>query len=155
MARNTIALVAIGGLTVAVLDIINAMLFWYLYRDVPPMRILQSIAAGLLGKQAFAGGAGSAALGALLHLLIACGMAWAYVIVGRWLPNLARRPLLGGTIFGIGAYLVMTYVVVPLSRANPAPPNIWWLVDSIAAHILLVGVPLAFMARRMAVIRPR
>lgn len=153
--RNTAAMVALGGFTVAMLDIINAMLFWYLYKDVAPMRILQSISAGLLGRQAFAGGAGSAALGALLHLLIACGMAMTYVTVSRLLPRISQKPVLAGTLFGLGAYAVMTYLVVPLSRANPVPPNPWWTLDSIAAHILLVGVPLAFIARKMVFTRPK
>jgi hypothetical protein len=155
MARNTARIVVLGGFTVAVLDIINAMLFWYIYKDVPPMRILQSIAAGLLGKDAYAGGPGSAALGALLHFLIACGMALAYVLVSRLLPTIAQRPLMAGLLFGLGAYAVMTYLVVPLSRASAVNKYLWWTVDSVAAHILLVGVPLAYMARRMAVSRPQ
>ncbi|HET9766226.1 MAG TPA: hypothetical protein VFS60_05235, partial [Thermoanaerobaculia bacterium] len=60
--------VLFGGLTVGILDITDAIVFWFLRADAPPMRILQSVAAGLLGRQAArAGGWPTALLGLLLH----------------------------------------------------------------------------------------
>lgn len=46
----------VGTLAVGVLDILDAIVFFAL-RGAQPIRILQSIAAGLLGRAAFAGGA--------------------------------------------------------------------------------------------------
>ena len=58
-------------------------------------------------------------------------------------------------LFGRGAYAVMTCLVLPVSRANAVNGYLWWTVDSVAAHILLVGVPLAYMARKIVVSRPK
>ena len=95
-----------GGLTAALLDITYAFVAFGL-RGVSPARILQSIASGVLGKAAYRAGAGSALLGALLHVAIALVMAAVYVAASRRLPALNRRPWLWGPLYGIGCYLVM------------------------------------------------
>jgi hypothetical protein len=107
-----------GGLTAGVLDIVNAIVFWRLYGGASATAILQSIAAGLLGDGAFAGGAASAALGLLLHFLIMFAMAGVYWLACRRWPALLRRPLPAGIAYGLGTWVVMNYVVVPLSRAS-------------------------------------
>ncbi len=61
----------LGALTVGVLDIVDALAFFGM-RGVPPLRILQAIASGLVGSEAaVAGGLGMAVLGLVLHFLIA------------------------------------------------------------------------------------
>ena len=50
---------ALGTLTVGVLDLLDAVIFFGL-RGVPATAILQSIASGLLGPAAFDGGAATA-----------------------------------------------------------------------------------------------
>jgi hypothetical protein len=59
-----------GGVLAGTLDIVYACVFWALKADVPPSRILQSVAAGLLGEASFTGGAASAGLGLLLHYAV-------------------------------------------------------------------------------------
>ena len=111
------------------------------------------IAAGLLGKDAFAGGTATAALGLFLHFLIACGMGAVYWLAClRW-PSLVARPLAAGVSYGVLTWLAMNYVIVPLSRAMPAPFIPAWFIDGLLAHILLVGLLLAFVARRSALQR--
>jgi predicted ABC-type sugar transport system permease subunit len=75
--------VVAGGLVAGTLDIVYACLFWALKRDVPAQQILQSVAAGLLGKASFEGGAATAALGLALHFLIALSMSAVYYLVSR------------------------------------------------------------------------
>ena len=139
--------VVYGGLAAGLLDILNATIFWYLYNGAPPDVILQAIAAGVLGKDAFAGGTGTAALGLFLHFFIACGMAAVYWLASRQWPALLRRPIAAGIAYGIGTYIAMTYVVVPLSRAMPPSFILSWFIDSVLAHVVLVGLLLAFVAR--------
>jgi hypothetical protein len=137
-----------GGMLVAALDIALAMGFWHASHGVAPARILQSVAAGLLGKDAASqGGAETAALGALLHLGIAIGMAAVYWCATRTWPSLRRRWIAAGLGFGLVAYLVMTFVVVPLSKAGPSAFWWPWVAASVFAHLCLVGLPLAWLAR--------
>jgi hypothetical protein len=136
----------LGGLTVGVLDLLDAFVFFGL-RGVPPLRILQSIAAGLLGRDAFGGGVATAALGALLHFTFALAIAGAYVAASRRLPGLARRPFLYGPLYGLAVYLVMNLVVVPLSAAATAPKSLPVVVNGLLIHLLGVGLPSALFAR--------
>lgn len=139
-----------GGLVAGTLDIIYACGFWWLKSGVPPVRILQSIAAGLLGKASFAGGAPTAALGFVLHYFIATSMSVVYYLVSRTWLALRHRPWLYGAAYGTLLYVVMNYVVVPLSAARPSPTDPLWVGCSIAVHILLIGIPIALFARRAA-----
>jgi hypothetical protein len=142
------AFVLAGGLVAGALDIFYACVFWGLRRAVPARRIFQSVAAGVLGKATFDGGARTAALGLALHFFIALCMAAAYFVVARRWPLLWRRPWLCGAIYGVFLYAVMNYVVVPLSRAGAGSKDVLWITLSVAAHMLLVGVPCALFARR-------
>jgi len=95
-----IALLA-GGLLAGALDITYACLFWAIKADMPPTRIFQSVAAGLLGKASFEGGAATAALGLSLHFFIACTMALTYYFVSRRWTVLVRRPVPLGIAYGL------------------------------------------------------
>ena len=137
---------ALGSLTVAVLDGLDAIIFFGL-RGVRPIRIFQAIASGLLGKPAFAGGMSTALLGALLHLLIASLIVGTYLVVSRRVRTLAERPFVWGPIYGVAAYLVMNRVVVPLSLAANNPKPLAVVVNGVLIHILGVGLPAALFAR--------
>ena len=136
-----------GGLAAGLLDIVNAMVFWRLYNGASATAILQSVASGLQGKAAYAGGFASAALGLLLHLLIMCAMAGVYWLACRRWPALVERPVAAGIAYGLVTWAAMNYVVVPLSRASSPPFIPAWFADGLLAHILLVGLVFAFVAR--------
>jgi len=135
------------GLLVATLDAVFACTFWQLVASVPVPRIFQGIAAGLLGKASFQGGATTAWLGALLHYAMAMVMVLVYYVASGWWPVLARRPWVYGALYGLAVYVVMTEVVVPLSAAAKQPHPVVWVVSSVLVHMLVVGVPSALAAR--------
>jgi len=128
------------------LDIADACVYWGVTKGVPPERIFQSVASGLLGKAAFAGGAGTAALGLVLHFSIMAVMVAAYVLAALRLPILTRRPVLMGLGYGLATYAVMNYVVLPLSNAGPRGPFVLpHFVNGLLAHLVLVGLPIALV----------
>jgi hypothetical protein len=147
-------LLALGGLVVGTLDILDAFVFFGL-RGVPLIAIPQSIASGLLGRAAYRGGLPTAALGMLLHFGISFAVVSVYYAASRWLPALARRPLVFGPLYGLVVYAVMNYAVVPLSAAvvgsGPKPAAV--ILNGLLIHMLGVGLPAALfgaMARRRA-----
>lgn len=137
-----------AGLLAGALDLFYATGFWAL-KGVPAQRILQSIAAGLIGKGAFAGGAASAALGLALHLVMATAMAAAYAMAAMAWPRLRDRAWLHGPLYGLLLYAVMNAVVLPLS-AVPGKPvtDPVWIACSIVVHMVLVGLPIAWCVQR-------
>lgn len=137
-----------GGIVAGALDIVYAMVFWGVKRGVPPQRILQSVAAGLLGPASFTGGAPAAGLGLLLQFCIATTMSATYFLAAGRLSLLRRRPLACGAGYGLLLYVVMNYAVVPLSAASPGSKDPLWVTLSIAVHMILIGVPIALFTRR-------
>jgi hypothetical protein len=144
-----------GGLAVGVLDLLDAFIFFGLRSGARPMGILHTIAAGSIGRDAArAGGAQAAALGFLLHFTIAFIIVAIYVVASRFLPVLRKRWIICGLAFGVAAYFVMTFVVVPLSNAGPgrisfALPALPILANGLAIHAFGVGLPAAYFASRV------
>jgi uncharacterized membrane protein YagU involved in acid resistance len=141
-------LVLAGGLVAGTLDIAYACRFWAIKAGVPARRILQSVAAGLLGKASFEGGAATATLGLGLHYFIACSMAVTYYLVARRWTALRERPVLYGIAYGLLLYAIMNYLVVPLSAAGGGgSKNPLWVGLSVAVHMFLIGLPIALFVR--------
>jgi hypothetical protein len=137
-----------GGLLAGVGDITFAFVVSGL-RGVGPVRVLHSVAGGLLGPAARDGGLATAALGALLHFFIAFVWAAVYWLASRRLKLLVRRPVVCGLLYGAAVYAFMYLVVLPLSAAYFKPtftPSTVLL--NAAGHMLLVGLPIALAARR-------
>src|SRR5262245_33141086 len=100
----------VGGLAVAVLDGLDAVVFYGL-RGAAPGRVFQSVAAGLLGRQtAVAGGTTTALLGVALHTFIGFAVFAAYFGLSRLWPLLTRRPWLCGFSYGTFVYIFMNQV---------------------------------------------
>jgi len=149
-SRSPAFAVVAGGLVAGALDLCYALLFSASH-GVAPMRILKSVASGLLGRAALDGGAAMAVLGTLLHFAMALVMAGAYYLTSTRWPTLARRPLVGGAAYGVLLYVVMNFVVIPLS-AFPGKVSLdpTLLVANVMAHVVLVGIPIALFVRRVA-----
>lgn len=139
-----------GGLAAGVLDLAAVLAFWAAH-GVAPVAILQSIASSLLGAQAFGGGLGAAALGLFLHFFVSFVFAGAYVAFSAWGLVMRAHPVVFGLLYGLVAAWVMTYAVVPLSRAGfgDAPPSIVNLSASLFIHLVLFGLPIALAASRI------
>ena len=137
-----------GTLVIGSLDMAYAIAFWAM-RGVAPIRIFQSVAAGLLGSDAARGGGmRTALLGAALHYFIAFSIVLVYWIASRALPLLIQRPVLCGAAYGLIVYGVMNYVVIPLSNARKGGGFLLsWFVCSLIVHAFLIGVPAALFAR--------
>ncbi len=131
-------------------DITYAITFSYWRSGVSPERLLQSVAAGWFGRDAaFAGGGATAAAGLGFHYFIAFTITAIFFVAAANLRWLTSRPVLAGAIYGIGVYVVMNWVVIPLSRIGPRPfPPASVFVTGILVHMFLIGTPIALGARR-------
>jgi hypothetical protein len=133
-------------LAVGVLDLLDAFIFFG-RRGARPIRILQSIAAGLLGRASFSGGWPTALLGLALHFFIAFSIVLVLLLAAKRLPVLARHWFLTGIVYGIGVYVVMNFVVIPLSAAAGGSPRGAVLANGLLIHMLGVGLPASLAAR--------
>jgi len=136
-----------GGLICGAMDITAAFVV-YGFFGAKPLRILQGIAAGLLGKQAFDGGTATAILGLACHFFIAFSAATVFVLASRWLRFLVQHSNVSGVLYGPMVYFFMNRVVVPLSRAGKYPFSLKMMLIGVAIHIVCVGLPIAIATRR-------
>jgi len=138
--------IAYGTLAVGALDAVDAMVFFGL-RGATPVRIFQSIAAGLLGRSSFSGGMPTAVLGVALHFFIAFLIVATYVLASRQIEILTRAPIVCGLAYGVAVYLAMNLAVIPLSAAGRAPFSWPVTINGVLIHMLGVGLPSALFAK--------
>jgi hypothetical protein len=103
--------ILLGGLVAGTIDIGAAALI----NTASPILILHFIAGGVLGKPALVGGTPIVLLGLALQWAMSLIIAALYVVAAGWLPILRRLWIVGGFAYGVVIFLVMNYVVVPLS----------------------------------------
>jgi hypothetical protein len=141
--------VLVGGFLGGTFDLLFAFIYYGAKNGAKPVRIMQSIAGGLLGRATYEGGAATATLGVLLHYMIATGAAAVFFGLSRIAPGLARRAWASGIVFGVAIYYVMNMVVVPLSawHRKPWPPPDE--VIPILGH-MCIGLLIAFAIKRLA-----
>ncbi|GAA5074278.1 hypothetical protein [Lysobacter panacisoli] len=151
MFRRTVdwSQVMLGGLLVAIGDIVFATTLWFSWDAAGLQRVFQTIAVGVLGQASYDGGTGSAVLGAVLHVFMAIMFVVIYTVVARRRPALLLHPVTLGMAYGVVLYVVMNFVVMPLSRVGRSPsfahPD--WISYSVLAHMLF-GVVCVLFARR-------
>lgn len=147
--RSPITWVVLGGFAAGALDLVFACGYWAIANGVPAERILQSIASGVLGQASYQGGTGSAFLGFMLEFVMTLAMAVAYYLASGKFDVLWRRPISMGIAYGLILFVVMNFVVVPLSNAVvQGVGNDLWTWASVAAHIFVVAIPISLSTRK-------
>ena len=139
------------GLVAGTLDITENIVF-VAFRGITPWRIFQYITSGLLGAHSFQMGWTSVWLGVVIHYAIA--LTWTavfYVAATRFnFAVLTRRPILSGVVYGLVVYVVMNFVVLPMSAlpARPAPPTVISRINAVLALVFCIGLPIALLVRK-------
>lgn len=138
--------IALATLICGTLDILFAVILTLLYGR-EPAAMLRYVASGPFPAATEMGMAGSA-LGLIVHFALMLIMAAAFVLAARRRPTLLDHPALSGLVYGLITYAVMNWIVVPLRFDVPLPPRAMSIATQLFAHILLVGLPTAFIARK-------
>jgi len=115
---------------------------------IGPGPILRFIASGLLGTP-LPHETWVYCLGMGLQWIMSIIIAAIFVIAATKIRTLWRRWIAAGIAYGIVVYFVMTFVVVPLSRAKSGHVTMSSFVENLLAMILF-GLIVAYMAQRMA-----
>jgi len=142
-AVKTIALsTAVSG----TLDILFAMILTVAFgRHIPDM--LRFVASGPF-PSATDMGAGGAILGLAVHFGLMAIMGTIFVLIVRARPVLLDTPWRTALAWGVITYFAMNWLVVPLRFHAPLPPKALSIVTQAFAHVVLVGIPMTFIARR-------
>jgi len=141
--------IAIATLVAGTLDILSAFVFAGL-AGMSSLAVLAFVASGPFGA-APTPTAGWAMVGLLVHYAIMTCMAAAFLIAARRLPLLTRRPVVAGLLYGLLLWGIMYWIVRPLRWPDmPLPHTAKGIAEQLFSHCILVGLPIALVARRFA-----
>ena len=146
--RPAVRTIAITGLIVGAMDI-TAAIIQAISRGATATRLLQFVASGLIGQNAFQGGAATAALGLGLHFVIAFTLVTVFYVASRNFLLLRRYPVVSGLVYGLIVFGVMNLIVLPLSAAKPRHSVTGDLIQ-IGIHMFVIGVPASLLVRRLS-----
>ena len=138
--------ILLATLVAGTLDILAAVALSLIFGH-GPMNMLRFVASGPFPGATEWGGAGSV-LGLAVHFTLMAIMVTFYMIVAARRSALLEKPLLWGVIYGLVTYVVMNLVVVPLRFPEAFPPSPRGLATQLFCHIVLVGIPIAWIAAR-------
>lgn len=145
--KNPIAkTIALSTLVSGTLDIAFAMILTVAFgRHIPDM--LRYVASGPFPAATEMGTSG-AILGLVVHFTLMAIMATIFVLIVRARPMLLDTPWRTAMAWGVITYFAMNWLVVPLRFHTPLPPKTLSIVTQAFAHLVLVAIPMTFIARR-------
>jgi uncharacterized membrane protein YagU involved in acid resistance len=140
--------VVTGWLVAGTVDIVIAVVYYPLTTNVKRIQILQGIASGLLGQRAFSGGLATAGIGLACHYCIAFLWTGFFFLVYPRMAILTRSRLLTSALYGTFVSVVMSFVVLPLSRVTTRPFNLRFFAIATVILMFSIGLPLSIVAGR-------
>ena len=153
MRKSFFASALIAGLIAGVLDITAACLQAYMKSGTTPTQVLKYVASGAVDPKTFSNDTILAALGLLVHFIIAISFTFFFFFLAKQIPVLVKYPIPIGILYGVFVWAAMRFIILPyISRLNPKPIIGQEAIKNaaIAAAILVVciGIPVAFLARK-------
>lgn len=141
--------IAMGGIMIAIIQLFHQWILVSVLGKVPSILILQFMASGALGDAAFAGGFTTAVIGLIFHLFVSFAVAAVFILSADRIPLLRRYPIPSALLYGLGVWIVMTLIVIPLSAMPPLDvPTTPQMIESIVEHMLAIGLTLGMLVRR-------
>ena len=140
--------IAIATLVAGTLDIGSAIAMTAA-RGKSVAAMLSFVASGPFGDGVAQLGAAGAIAGLAVHFGIMTAMVTIFAATVDRLPALRRRPLGVGAAYGLLLYLVMYWIVIPLRWPETLNHiRLGAIANALTIHVLLVGIPIAWIVAR-------
>jgi hypothetical protein len=135
-----------GGFMAATFDFFAAMLIY----GGTASGVAKAIARGWFGAAVKTMPPIVDVIGVASHYFILLVAAAIFVLTSLRLPVLRRMAWIAGPLFGICIYVVMHFVVLPLSALHAVNnPKGLQFVEEFCGHMFVIGLPIALWARAM------
>lgn len=149
--KSTGSAILAGTLVAGTLDLSAACFSTWVSRGRAPGDLLRSVAAGPFGDTMRDGAMGAALAGVTVHYGIMAVIAAIFVLAARRMAWLREQPVRWGLLYGIGVYVVMELIVLPMRWPATFPIlESDHVVRALAFMMLLVGLPIALIAASYA-----
>lgn len=141
--------IVIATMIAGTLDILSAFAYAVMAGGAP-MGVLRAIGGAIVDRTAFGPGL-LAAIGLALHFAIMTAMVSVYMLSAARVPLLNRHAVPSGIAYGLVLWGVMYWIVLPWRWPALFPATDPLEVSKqLFSHIVLVGIPIALVARAAA-----
>jgi uncharacterized membrane protein YagU involved in acid resistance len=142
--RNVLGAILAGGFMAATFDFFAAMLIY----GGTASGVAKAVTRGWYGDGAKAGGTTIEVEGMASHWGILLIAATIFVLTSLRFPILRQKAWITGPLFGVCIYVVMHFVIVPLSAVHRITnPHGIQFVEEFGGHMFVIGLPIALWAR--------
>jgi hypothetical protein len=142
--RNVIGAILAGGFMAATFDFFAAMLIY----GGTASGVAHAIARGWYGDAVKTMPPIVDVIGIASHYMILLIAAAVFVLTSLRFPVLRQRAWITGPLFGVCIYVVMHFVIVPLSAVHKINnPHGIQFIEEFAGHMFVIGLPIALWAR--------
>ena len=153
MKRSFFASALTAGLVAGTLDITAACIQAYLKTETMPSQVLKYVASGAVDPKTFSNDTMLAAVGLLVHFIIAISFTFFFFFLAKQIPSLVKYPIPIGILYGVLVWGTMRFIILPyISRLNPKPivgqEAIKNAVIAAGIIVICVGIPVVLLARK-------
>ena len=136
------------GLIAGTLDIADALIFSH-FRGATPSQVFHYIASGLIGARAFQMGGAAYALGVAIHYAIAMFWTCVFYAVRQKVDFVRRTPVSSGLVYGVVVYVIMNFVVLPLSGVPKlGHVSLAGRINGVLALMVCIGLTVSLLLQR-------
>lgn len=147
--KSSLEVLLWSGFVAGTLDALAGIIvYWIILGRMNIIQILQWIASGIIGEDAFKGGILTALLGNVFHYVIAYLFAIFYFLIAPSFPVLLQNKYKVGLLYGLLIWVIMNLIVLPLSNVAAAPLEINVALMGITWHMALVGLPIVIIINK-------
>ncbi|MES2416974.1 MAG: hypothetical protein V4541_02240 [Bacteroidota bacterium] len=148
MKKNLVSNSIKAMFMVGTLDILAAFIQYFIKTQKNPIAVLKFIASGVFGSDAFTGGNKMALFGLVFHYFIALLFTLIFFWLYPQIKLLIKNKIVMGVIYGSFIWIIMQFVVLPLSNAPALKITFQGAIIAVLTLILCIGIPLSFLAAR-------
>lgn len=124
------------------------IVYSFILHKVTAIKILQSIASGVMGSTAYSGGTTVALLGLALHFFIAYSFAIFYFFIFPKIPFLKKNVVVSGLLYGLFAWCVMNLIVLRIVFDHPSPITLKSFIIGASILMIMIGLPVAIFTQK-------
>ena len=136
------------GLIAGTLDIGENLIYNH-FRSITPTMVFQYIASGLIGMASFEMGGASVALGVAIHFAIALTWTAIFYVASRRIAVMGEHPVITGLVYGVIVYVVMNFMVLPLTRVPPLrlTQTLMTRINALLPLLFCIGLTISLLVR--------
>ena len=146
--KTGLRIIILAGFFAGALDIVAAVLVYFIKGGKDPLRVFQYIASAVFGKKAFTGGWLMGGLGILFHFIIAYSFTVLFFFLYKRWSAFSKNIVITAILYGVFIWVIMNLVVLRLTKLNLKPFVVDDVITSISILIIAIGLPVALIARK-------